>query len=64
MTQINWKAEALAFAKQHNSNQACVIQLLEKAMQHGAGIVASAASQQIKMSTLQLKMRRKANVIG
>lgn len=59
MTNINWKAEALEFAKAHNTNREMVIQLVEKAMQHGATLMVIKTTEKLKGVCADLEKRHK-----
>ena len=59
MTKINWRAEALEFAKAHNTNREMVIQLVEKAMQHGAFLMVEKVTAKIKEAREDLEKKHK-----
>ena len=59
MTNINWKAEALEFAKAHNTNREMVIQLVEKAMKHGATLMVIKTTEKLKGACDDLDRRHK-----
>ena len=62
MTNINWKAEALEFAKVHDTRNHMVIQLVEKAMQHGATLMVEKITDRIKESRIDLEKRHKESI--
>ena len=59
MTNINWRAEALEFAKAHNTSREMVIQLVEKAMQHGATLMVIKVTNKLKVVGSDLERRHK-----
>ena len=59
MNEINWKAEALEFAKVHDSRNHMVIQLVEKAMKHGAFLMVEKMTNRIKVARKDLEKKHK-----
>ena len=59
MTKINWKSEALEFAKVHDSRNQVVIQLIEKAMKHGAVLMVIKTTEKIKSVRVELEKAHK-----
>jgi hypothetical protein len=59
MTNINWKAEALEFAKAHNTNREMVVQLVEQAMKHGAFLMVEKMTAKIKEVREDLEKKHK-----
>jgi len=59
MTNINWKAESLEFAKVHDTRNHMVIQLVEKAMKHGAFLMIEKATTRIREAREDLEKKHK-----
>jgi hypothetical protein len=60
--EINWRAEALEFAKRADSNREVVIQLIEMAMQRGAIIAIAETTKILKEADTGLTKRRADSV--
>jgi len=58
---INWRGEALEFAKKHNSNREMVLQLVELAMKHGAEIAIGEMSDMVHEVNSNLQKKRIAS---
>ena len=56
---IDWKAEAICFAKENNSNRECVVQLIELAMQKGALLAFESINNRLKEVSSNLDKKRK-----
>ena len=59
MLNINWKSEALEFAKLHDTRNHMVIQLVEKAMMRGAEIAVAGVSEKLKVVNRELEKKRR-----
>ena len=61
LNEIDWRAEALAFAKKHDTRTAMVVQLVELAMRRGAAIAIEGATEMIHDVGVDLKKKIKAS---
>jgi alpha-D-ribose 1-methylphosphonate 5-triphosphate synthase subunit PhnL len=61
MNNIDWRGEALEFSKVHNTNREVVIQLVEKAMKHGATLMVIKTTEKLKVVCDDLKKKHVAS---
>lgn len=61
LSEIDWRAEALAFAKKHDTRTIMVVQMVEEAMKAGASIAVGAATELVHNVSVDLKRKQAAS---
>lgn len=58
---INWRGEALAFAKANDQNRESSVAIIEKAMKHGATLLVIGITNSVSSANADLKKKRDAS---